>query len=60
MFLQATCVFEPEGALLSIDSLFQWVSALTSCGFNTVEVETWSWSAKVLLRVATEVGGAAG
>ena len=49
-----------QGSLLWIDSLFQWVSALTTCGFNTVEVETWSGSAKLLLSVAMAIGGAAG
>lgn len=49
-----------QGSLLWIDSLFQWVSALTTCGFNTVEVGTWSASAKLLLSVAMAIGGAAG
>ncbi|MBO0350132.1 TrkH family potassium uptake protein [Phormidium pseudopriestleyi FRX01] len=49
-----------HGSLLWIDSAFQWVSALTTCGFNTADVETWSNSAKVLLTVAMVIGGAAG
>jgi trk system potassium uptake protein TrkH len=49
-----------QGSFLWIDSLFQWVSALTTCGFNTVKVETWSASAKLLLSIAMAIGGAAG
>lgn len=49
-----------QGSFLWIDSLFQWVSALTTCGFNTADVDTWSASAKLLLSVAMAIGGATG
>lgn len=41
-------------------SFFQWVSALGTCGFNTVEVGEWTVSAKLLLAIAMIMGGAAG
>jgi trk system potassium uptake protein TrkH len=42
------------------DSLFQWASALGTCGFNTTGLRAWSPSAKLLLTLAMFVGGAAG
>ncbi|WGV24701.1 TrkH family potassium uptake protein [Halotia branconii] len=49
-----------SGAFLWLDSLFQWVSALGTCGFETVDLQTWSPSAKLLLTLAMIVGGASG
>lgn len=43
-----------------LDSLFQWSSALTTCGFNTAQVQDWSMGAKLLLSAAMVMGGAAG
>jgi len=42
------------------DSGFQFVSALTCTGFQTVDIRTWTESAKLLLSIAMIVGGAAG
>jgi trk system potassium uptake protein TrkH len=42
------------------DSGFQFVSALTCTGFQTVDIRTWTESAKLLLSLAMIVGGAAG
>ena len=41
-------------------SVFQWASALGTCGFNTVSVSRWSEGAKLLLSVGMVIGGAAG
>lgn len=49
-----------SGSLRWLDSLFQWTSALTTCGFNTIEVETLSSSAKLLMSLAMIFGGASG
>ena len=43
-----------------IDSLFQWVSAVSTCGFGTTSLEDWSGEAKFLLTLAMLIGGAAG
>lgn len=45
---------------LWIDSLFQWVSALTTCGFQTTELQPWGFGAKFLLSVAMIFGVTAG
>jgi trk system potassium uptake protein TrkH len=42
------------------DSGFQFVSALTCTGFQTVDIRTWTESAKLLLSIAMIIGGAAG
>ena len=44
----------------AIDVLFQWSSALGTCGFNTVSVSSWDSGAKLLMILAMLVGGAAG
>ncbi len=49
-----------SGSLHGIASLFQWVSALSTCGFNTVDLQTWSPSAKLLLTIAMICGATAG
>lgn len=43
-----------------IDTLFQWSSALGTCGFGTVSVESWEGGAKLLMTLAMLIGGAAG
>lgn len=43
-----------------IDSSFQWVSALTTCGFNSRPLQFWSSHQKILLTLAMIMGGAAG
>ncbi|WP_319419785.1 TrkH family potassium uptake protein [Pleurocapsa sp. FMAR1] len=43
-----------------IDTLFQWSSALGTCGFNTVSVKSWDEGAKLLMALAMAIGGAAG
>lgn len=49
-----------SGTFNLIDVLFQWISALTTCGFSTVDIQPWSPSAKLLLMLAMLVGGTAG
>ena len=43
-----------------IDVVFQWTSALTTCGFSTVSVSDWDGGAKLLMALVMAVGGAAG
>lgn len=43
-----------------IDVLFQWSSALSTCGFNTVSVKSWDGGAKLLMALVMVIGGAAG
>jgi trk system potassium uptake protein TrkH len=43
-----------------VDILFQWTSALTTAGFGSVPLETWSPTALLLLSLAMVCGGAAG
>lgn len=43
-----------------VDTVFQWVSALTTAGFQTVNLHEWSPTAKLLLSLAMISGGAAG
>lgn len=45
---------------LWVDSTFQWISALTSAGFQSVELHAWSPTAQLLLSLAMIVGGASG
>lgn len=45
---------------LWVDSTFQWVSALTSAGFQTANLHAWSPTAQLLLSLAMIVGGASG
>ena len=49
-----------HGEFLWVDSTFQWVSALTSAGFQSVELHAWSPTAQLLLSLAMIVGGASG
>ncbi|MDQ4075637.1 MAG: TrkH family potassium uptake protein [Chloroflexota bacterium] len=41
-------------------SLFQWVSALGTCGFSTADLGQWNTAAQLLLSGAMIIGGAAG
>lgn len=43
-----------------IDILFQWTSAVSTCGFGTVSVGDWDGGAKLLMTLAMIIGGAAG
>jgi trk system potassium uptake protein TrkH len=45
---------------LWLDSLFQWSSALGTCGFNTTDLQQWTPRAKLLLTLAMVIGGTAG
>lgn len=43
-----------------IDTLFQWSSALGTCGFNTVDIQPWDEGSKLLMTLGMIIGGAAG
>ena len=43
-----------------IDIVFQWSSAVSTCGFSTVSIESWDGGAKLLMTFAMLIGGAAG
>lgn len=43
-----------------INILFQWTSALSTCGFGTVSVKSWDGGAKLLMALIMLIGGAAG
>lgn len=49
-----------RGRWLWVDSVFQWVSALGTCGFSTANVANWSTTSKLMLGTAMICGGAAG
>lgn len=49
-----------ESKLLWVDSFFQWVSALGTCGFSTVKEQDWSIGSQLLLAFGMIIGGAAG
>ena len=48
-----------SGSFLWIDTLFQWTSALTTCGFESVKINDWGVNAKLLISVAMIIGGTA-
>jgi hypothetical protein len=48
------------GSFPWLDSLFQWTSALTTCGFKTVKIQTWSSSARLLMSLAITMGVVSG
>ncbi|MGB3310086.1 MAG: TrkH family potassium uptake protein [Nodosilinea sp.] len=48
------------GRFAWVDSAFQWVSALTTCGFSTESIQFRSSSNKILLSIAMVLGAAAG
>lgn len=43
-----------------VDILFQWSSAVSTCGYSTVSVKSWDGGAKLLMTLAMLIGGAAG
>ena len=43
-----------------IDIVFQWSSALGTCGFGTTSVQAWDNGEKLLMTIAMFIGGAAG
>jgi len=43
-----------------IDIIFQWSSALGTCGFGTTSVQEWDNGEKLLMTIAMLIGGAAG
>jgi trk system potassium uptake protein TrkH len=43
-----------------VDSAFQWISALGTAGFQTVDLQSWSPTGRLLLSLAMIIGGAAG
>lgn len=47
-------------AIAMIDVLFQWSSALGTCGFNSVPIKPWDGGSKLLMSLAMIIGGAAG
>jgi len=49
-----------RGQILWLDSIFQWSSALGTCGFSTTNVRLWSPTAKLLLTFGMICGGASG
>jgi trk system potassium uptake protein TrkH len=49
-----------QGSWLWVDTLFQWTSALTTAGLQTVDLHTWSPTAQLLLSFGMLLGGAAG
>lgn len=51
-------LLEPEVHL--IDTVFQWVTALGTCGFSSVNLTTWNQPALLLLTSAMFMGGTAG
>lgn len=52
--------YDAAGQFQWINSAFQWVSALTTCGFNSRPLQFWSDRQKLLLSLAMLLGGAAG
>ncbi|MDB9525778.1 TrkH family potassium uptake protein [Oscillatoria sp. CS-180] len=48
------------GQFAWVDTVFQWVSALTTCGFSSQSIQFWSSGNKILLSIAMILGGAAG
>lgn len=48
------------GTWLGIESLFQWTSALTTCGFSIVDEQNWSAAARLLLSLGMIFGGISG
>ena len=49
-----------RGSLQWVDSTFQWVSALGTAGFQTVDLHAWSPTGRLFLSLAMVLGGAAG
>jgi trk system potassium uptake protein TrkH len=49
-----------SGTFIGVDSVFQWVSALGTAGFQTVDLRLMSPTGQLLLSLAMILGGAAG
>nr|WP_044206659.1 TrkH family potassium uptake protein [Coleofasciculus chthonoplastes] len=49
-----------RGQIQWIDSIFQWASALGTCGFSTTNLRLWSPTTKLLLTFGMICGGASG
>ena len=49
-----------SGSLAWIDSLFQWTSALSTCGFSTVKEQNWSATSQLLMSLAMVFGPISG
>ncbi|MGP1384433.1 MAG: TrkH family potassium uptake protein [Thainema sp.] len=49
-----------SGTWRVVDVGFQWVSALTTCGYSTEMIQFWSPTSKLMLSTAMIIGGAAG
>ncbi len=43
-----------------VDSVFQWISALTTCGFAAIDEERWSNTARLMMIVAMVFGAVSG
>ncbi len=48
------------GRWLWLDSLLQWVSALTTCGFSTVDISAWDSTTQILMTLAMVFGAISG
>lgn len=49
-----------QGSWSFVDPAFQWVSALSTAGLQSVDLNTWSPSGQLLLSLGMLIGGAAG
>lgn len=52
--------FSDSGQFAWVDNIFQWTSALTTCGFSVQSVQFMSTNNKLLLSLAMVIGGAVG
>ncbi len=52
--------FSDSGQFGWVDNIFQWTSALTTCGFSAQSVQFMSTNNKLLLSLAMVIGGAVG
>lgn len=48
------------GEAMGVDSVFQWLSALCTGGFQTTDLDGWSSTGVLMLATAMTIGGAAG
>ncbi len=49
-----------DDGIAPLDGVFQWVSALSTAGFQSADLAQWSTATKLLLAAAMVIGGAAG
>lgn len=52
--------YQFTGTWAWLDSAFQWMSALTTCGFSIVQEQSWSPTAKILMTAAMIFGAISG